>query len=110
VTLPFKIVLAGVFNYTAGTPFTKYDYANHVVIGDYQAERSPALLNLDLRLEKQFPLKQGTIRIIADAFNATNRENIYETVQDISGRIGEYGSPYRVGSPRIIQLSARFEW
>ena len=110
LTLPFQIVFAGVFNYTAGTPFTNYNYQTHVIVGGYQTQRSPSTLNLDLRLEKQFKLKQGTIRLMADVFNATNKENIFETVQDVSGQIGEYGSPYSVGSPRVIQLGARFEW
>jgi hypothetical protein len=47
---------------------------------------------------------------MVDGFNVTNRDNIFETVADISNNIGEYGSPYRVGSPRVIQLAARFEF
>jgi hypothetical protein len=111
VTLPFRIILAGVFNYTAGTPYTDYDYANRRLVGEFQSKRSPHLMNIDMRLEKAFRIGEGRqLRLMADAFNLTNRENVYTIVQDISGRIGEYGSPYTLAAPRSFQLGARFEW
>ena len=83
------------FNYTAGTPFTNYDYSIRKMVGEFQDQRSPYTMNLDLRLEKDFRIKGKTLRFMVDGFNVTNRENIFETVADISNRIGEYGSPYR---------------
>ena len=111
VTLPFQIVFAGVFNYTAGTPFTNYNYDTRTMVDGYQTQRSPSTLNLDLRLEKSFRIGGNKmLRLMADGFNVTNRQNVFETIADVSNNIGEYGTPYSLGSPRVIQLAARFEW
>jgi hypothetical protein len=106
--LPFDFVLAGVFNYTAGTPYTSYNRRTYEFVSEYQALRSEPLMNIDMRLEKDFKIKGTVMKFMFEVFNLTNKENVREPVADVSS--SSFGEPYRIGQPRRIQLGFRFQF
>ncbi len=106
--LPFKILVSGVFNLTAGTPYTDYDRTKRIMVSAFQALRSPKIMNLDLRLEKDIRFKGVVAKFMIEAFNLTNRENVLEIDSNVASPT--YGGPYNLGPSRRIQLGARFEF
>jgi hypothetical protein len=110
VTLPLNFFLAAAFNYTAGTPYTSYNYMTSKLVSAVGALRTDPTLNLNVRLEKDFRIGEMTLKLFAEAFNTTNKLNILEKSGDVSGRYAPYGQTLSVGEPRRIQLSARLEF
>jgi outer membrane receptor for ferrienterochelin and colicin len=108
VILPLKILVSGVFNLTAGTPYTEYNRTTRKMASEFQALRSPKLMNFDMRLEKDFRIKGITAKFMIEAFNLTNRVNIKDVFSDVSS--ADYGKPLSIGPSRRIQLGARFEF
>lgn len=106
--LPFKILISGVFNVTAGTPYTDYDRTTRKMASEFQALRSPKTMNIDMRLEKDIRIKKVMAKFMIEAFNLTNRTNVREVYSDISSV--DYGKPLSLGPTRRIQLGARFEF
>ena len=107
-TLPLKIMISGVFNLTAGTPYSEFNRKTRKIVSEYQALRSPDTMNIDLRLEKQFKIRGVQMKLQAEAFNLTNRVNVYEVVADVTST--SYNMAYRLGEARRIQFGVRFEW
>jgi outer membrane receptor for ferrienterochelin and colicin len=108
VVLPLKFVLSGIFNLTAGSPYTSYSSINGKMVSSYQALRSPYLMNLNLRVEKDFKFGWGVFKLMIDGFNVLNRDNIIEVLADVDDP--GYLTPYQISDPRRIQVGARFEF
>jgi hypothetical protein len=108
VLLPLGFMISGVFNLTAGTPYTTFNSDTRQLVSGYQALRSPDLMNLDLRLEKDFRIHKTMVKLQAEAFNLTNRKNVYEVTADVVDPA--YNTPWTLGASRRIQFAARFEW
>lgn len=71
------------------------------------SRRLDAVNNLDLRVEKTFPLgtAQRTVGVYFDIFNLTN-QGVALTVQPLSG--SSFGQPDDWSSPRTLRVGGRF--
>ncbi len=70
------------------------------------AFRVSDFFNVDLRLEKSFPLgRGGEVSLLVDAFNVTNEDNV-SNVNAVQGP--DFGVPNSFFPGREIQLGARF--
>ena len=73
--------------------------------------RSPATLNLDLRIVKYFAVgKRGKLDLVADVFNALNRANVVESDPFAPGRAGRAQRPIALAPRREVQLTLDFEF
>ncbi len=78
------------------------------MVSAYQSLRSQMLMNLNMRVEKDFRIKGTVAKIMLEAFNLTNRENIKEIYANVASP--DFGTPWSLGEPRKLQASVRFEW
>ncbi len=70
------------------------------------SNRLPATNILDLRVEKEFPIHTGQLRITADIFNVFN--SAYVTEVNSSFESPDFGEPFGVTAPRSISLGLRY--
>lgn len=121
------IQLAGSYRYNTGSPFTptRGDDANRdgnftdrpTVGGKHFGRntfRQPDFQTLNLRLGKEFQLAgYGSLSLFADCFNCMDEENWF--VSNVTWGTGEtpnasFGLANNPGTPRTIQLAARFSF
>jgi hypothetical protein len=127
------IGLTGTFRYATGSPFNVTagtDVNNDGQIGtdrptvngshfERNSERQPDFYSLDLRVSKGFEIGPGKLSIFGECFNCTNASNSFVT-QTVWGsatsptpRVGfgaTSGTNYGLGTPRTIQLAARYDF
>jgi hypothetical protein len=121
------IQLAGSYRYNTGSPFTavRGDDANNDTVRTDRPTiggvhfgrntfRQPDFQTLDLRLGKEFQLAgYGSLSLFADCFNCMDEENwfvsnpTWGTGQTPNSSFGLANNP---GTPRTIQLAARFDF
>jgi outer membrane receptor protein involved in Fe transport len=70
------------------------------------SERVPAVNNVDIRLEKAFPISKGDLRVTADIFNLFNAGYV-GSVGTIFGQ-GSYLQPLTFSSAREVRLGVRY--
>ena len=78
---------------------------------DRGTRRTDAGKELDLRIEKTFPLGSSgpTLGVYADVFNITNQGvPLALQVVEVSG--GTFGQPLQWASPRTLQVAARVKF
>ena len=101
--LPRNWRVGGRFRYGSGNPYTPItnriydlrDYSWIPIYGDEGVERLPAYITLDLRVDKEWPMRTWVLTTYVDIQNATNRRNV-ELVNwssDYSDEIPVYGLP-----------------
>lgn len=120
---PWEIYFGGFFRYLSGLPYTRVirsqDFGlslpqgNVSIMAEEKGSRAfPALVLLDLRLEKSFGLgdKLGEIGIIMDCFNVfnANTTTALETVSSSSSI--EFEKMTGITNPRIIRLGIRYRF
>jgi hypothetical protein len=113
VSLPLGFTLTPRFWYRSNWNWTKYVKVSgvsgspNVFIEPRGSQRLPALISLDLRLEKQFAFTQRyKVGLILDAFNIFNQG--VET--DVMGRVtsSNFGKADTVCDPRYFRVGMRF--
>jgi len=77
-----------------------------VFVEQYGATRLESLTNLDLRLEKRFPLggPYGDLGVIFDVFNLMNAD----TIRGIRTRVPFYGEATAIVNPRTMRIGVRW--
>jgi hypothetical protein len=127
------IGLTGTFRYATGSPYNitaGTDVNNDGQIGTDRptvngvhfarnSGRQPDFYSLDLRVSKAFEVGPGRLSIFGECFNCTNASNSFVT-QTVWGsatgttpRAGfgaTSGTNYGLGTPRTIQLAARYDF
>jgi len=127
------IGLTGTFRYATGSPYNVTagtDVNNDGQIGpdrptvngvhfDRNSARQPDFYSLDMRISKAFEIGPGKLSIFGECFNCTNASNSFVT-QTVWGsatgttpRAGfgaTSGANYGLGTPRTIQLAARYDF
>ena len=72
--------------------------------------RNPAFFNLDLTLQKAFPIVElRRLQLRADFFNLFNNVHLNPPGSNLSST-NTFGKITSAGDPRIIQLALRFEF
>ena len=112
VDLPLRFKLSGLMTWSSGLPYNVinalggFDPA-HLKIGYFN--HLPAIFQLDLRLQRSFPLFNGSQLVLsAEVFNLTNHAN-YGGAQgfECCGGTSDFGTPNSiVGPPRSFQFGA----
>ena len=98
---------------------TNFDCTNGKHIGR-NSFRQPSTYSVDVRLQKAFKLGPGDFGLAVDCFNCTNTGNKFVS-QTIYGRIplatnlaetpnANFGNASNPGTPRTLQLSARYDF
>jgi hypothetical protein len=113
VTLPLGFVLTPRFTYQSGwnwTPYVKVSGISgspNIFLEPRGAERLPAQIALDLRLEKLFTFTQRfKLGLILDAFNISNRGVQNGLATQVNG--ANYGKANSVCEPRYFRVGTRF--
>jgi carboxypeptidase family protein len=121
------IGLSGSLRFQTGSPYTAT--INSDVNGDGEPStdrptvngvhfgrgtfRQPSFYTLDLRLAKDFAIHRGTLSVFAECFNCTNTGNRFVT-STIWGTgqtpLASFGKDVGVGTPRTVQLAARYDF
>jgi hypothetical protein len=101
--LPWEIDVGARFRYVTGNPNTAlgpgiYDADQSVTIpipGAPYAERLPAFISLDLRIDKRFMFKSWILSLYLDVSNVTNNANVegYAYSYDYTQRHAVTGLP-----------------
>jgi len=118
---PFGVNLSGYFRYLSGQPITRTVSNNYLGlklkqnVTIYAEKRGstllPAILQLDLRLEKTLTLKPLRIGVFADCFNLLNRgAATAEWTNSSNLSTYKYLQMTAINDPRIFQLGARIEF
>jgi hypothetical protein len=121
------ISLSGAFRYSTGSPYNatvNSDINNdgesttdrptiNGVHFERNSFRQPDFTSLDLRIAKDFKLGPGSISVFAECFNCTDAEN--RTVINTVWGTGQtpnatFGAKNGGGTPRTIQLAARYDF
>lgn len=72
------------------------------------SRRLPSTNQLDMRIEKEFPLNRGQLRFAIDIFNVFNNANVL-AVQNRFGVSG-FGTPIAFNDPRQIRIGAGYSF
>jgi outer membrane receptor protein involved in Fe transport len=136
--LPLGFIGSFIYRHEEGRPIDNsiwvycgddWTVANNIQPGDYQwaycrmeslgTRRGPSYDNIDLRLEKEFKFKFGTLSVFADVFNLLGRRNLdygYMPGGDYNSETGERNTNWNYGQVtgilsntgiRTFKLSAR---
>ena len=110
------------FNIFAGRDFNSDGNPNSDRAGllDRNAYEGPGYASVDIRVSRQFPLREGTrLDLMLDVFNLFNRENIKD-INTVWGSIDYpntpplaalgFGTPRDVFNPRQVQFAARLRF
>ncbi|HMG48647.1 MAG TPA: TonB-dependent receptor [Allosphingosinicella sp.] len=112
VDLPWRFKLSGLMTWSSGLPFNVIDASagfqpGNIRIGYFN--HLPAIFQLDLRLQRAFPLFNGSQLVLsAEVFNVTNHAN-YGGADGFTccGGNANFGRPNSiVGPPRSFQFGA----
>jgi len=109
---PFQISLGGSLTARQGYPRVTYfdseDYeiSKFVLEAPVDAQRYPNIVNLDLRLAKDFRIAGvAGLSLSVDAFNVLNKRPILQRVGDTSS--DTLNQIEEIQSPRVLRLGAR---
>lgn len=108
-----------------GTSATNFDCSNGTHIGR-NTFRQPSTYSVDVRIQKAFHVGPGDFSLAVDCFNCTNTGNKFVT-QTTFGRVpgptvgntsvpntstpnANFGNANNPGTPRTLQLSARYDF
>jgi outer membrane receptor protein involved in Fe transport len=115
VTVPFDIQVSGIVNWQSGAAFnprgiTDQDGDGLVDQRDVSIPRNDfrtdPFFNIDLRVEKQFRVRDGHLfGILFEAFNLTNQANVLN-VNAVAGP--DFGTPVAYFPGREIQIGVRY--
>jgi hypothetical protein len=75
--------------------------------------RQPSFYSLSLRLGKEFRIGPGNLAVFGECFNCTNTGNrfVTNTIYGINQTPGlAFGKDVGVGTPRTVQLAARYDF
>jgi len=95
-----------------GEPSTDRPTINGVHL-ERNSFRQPSFYSLNLRLAKEFKIGPGSLSVFGECFNCTNSGNrfvtntIYGTGQS---PLPTFGKDTGVGTPRTVQLAARYDF
>jgi hypothetical protein len=110
--LPYGLNLGWFFRHQSGDTWEPLvelspDLGGVVIFGlPRGSNRLPSQNTLDLRVEKQFPIFTGQIRITADIFNVLNAGTV--TAVEPTWELENYGQPIEFVGPRVIRLGLRY--
>ncbi len=113
---PFGIKLGCVIKYYDGQPFARKIIVPDLTQGPFYINANPRGLSryeynrtVDIRIEKNFPLKKGNLRVILDGFNIINRNLATEENEWTSP---EYPLRYatEIQSPRVFRVGLAYEF
>ena len=88
-----------------------------VLIADVTEYRLPNPYSLDLRLSKDFRIRDVGLEVSVDAFNVTNRQALLQRTSDLfsafanggaGGRVESANQIREVQNPRVFRVGARF--
>ncbi|MEO8215651.1 MAG: TonB-dependent receptor [Acidobacteriota bacterium] len=93
---------------------TSKDGSRNILVGDLET-RAPDVMNLDLRVAKDFTIWNNVgLNIAIDAFNVTNTHTVLDrsTQLDVGkdGTNAVYNHIAELQSPRVIRFGARFKF
>ena len=75
--------------------------------------RQPSFYSLNVRLGKEFRVGPGSLSVFGECFNCTNAGNRFVT-NTIFGTgttpAGSFGKDAGVGTPRTVQVAARYDF
>lgn len=116
VNLPLGFQLSGLFYYRSKLPWNAvypYDANLDSLSNDYvdqyrNSRRGFENWYLNMRVSKQFRYDRFRLQVFAEIYNVTNRVN-FGTIYNRYGQ-PNFGNPIGAGSPREIQLGARFDF
>ena len=121
------IGLSGSIRYTTGSPYTAFTgidtnndgegFTDRPTVNGVHFERNsfrqPDFKTLDLRLSKGFGLGPGELLVFGECFNCTdeaNRSTTNTTWGTLQTPSPTFGLENNVGTPRTIQLGARYDF
>jgi len=114
---PIGINISGYFRYLSGRPLPRWVNSGHLELGFWEwikaepfgAYRVPALVILDLRLEKEFRFAERySISVFVDMFNALNRGESDWLYDTSSASWQDFLEPTSIQYPRVFRLGAKF--
>ena len=116
--LPFKVDTAFVLNARDGFPIPYFQVGNTgdpagsaknvLVSPNVDTYRLPAVVLLDARLARGFPLGGGTLTATADAFNLLNRGTVLQVSRDVE--LPVFDRPRELMRPRILRLGLAYSF
>jgi hypothetical protein len=119
--LPYGFNVSGVFRAREGYVIRSYElvflpgvgtreiYGSLNGPGKFGDERLPNFWELDLRLEKVFPVSDTSSVVFAvDAFNITNSAHVLKTEPNLGE--ANYGDPLRILNPRVVRFGVRYDF
>jgi len=125
---PWDLSLGAVLRYQQGYPYVLsgrrsqvnvFPFTNTFLVEPYGKRRLDNIFTLDLRLDKEFSLKEyGKFNLILEVFNVTNSNPVlerYTALGDISEDLTyepdpQLGRILQVLSPRILRLGVRYSF
>ncbi len=116
---PFGINLSGYFRYLTGLPYTRTVNSkdlglpfSETIFAEPRGSRNlPDLRILDLRVEKEFKLKEKmTFKVFADVFNLFNESKATGVVSRSSSPNLKFEEMTSIQDPRVFRLGAKFEF
>jgi len=114
--LPFGFQATGLLNYSSAGPWNatyRQDINQDGLRSDYLDEyrnsrRGFDHFNINTRISKFINIKKQRIRLFIEIYNVTNRVNFGSIYNKYPSN--RFGEPTRAGSPRQIQLGARWSF
>ncbi|MFX0198146.1 MAG: carboxypeptidase regulatory-like domain-containing protein [Candidatus Hodarchaeota archaeon] len=118
---PYGVHLSGVFRYLSGLRYTRtvsstdlgiaLSQGDTVIFAEQKGSRGlPALVILDLRIEKAFNLNRFRFSIFMDAFNILNGNSATSVVETSSSPTLNFEEMVMIQDPRLIRIGFRFEY
>jgi hypothetical protein len=95
-----------------GEPSTDRPTINGVHLGR-NSFRQPSFYSLNLRLGKEFRIGPGNLAVFGECFNCTNTGNrfVTNTIYGVNQTPGiAFGKDVGVGTPRTVQVAARYDF
>lgn len=124
VDFPRRIKCSLILSYQDGAPFGRYlpvQGLNQGVIGVLTEQRGPGAsgtptgprtrfsITADMRVYRDFSLRRGSLVMMLDIFNLTNRSNALEETP-VTAPTEYWRIPLRFETPRSLQLGIRYKW
>ncbi|HOW44063.1 MAG TPA: TonB-dependent receptor [Candidatus Aminicenantes bacterium] len=120
---PLGINLSGYFRFLSGGTYTRTITSRYLGVSVSQSRsgavinaeergsrRLPDTVQLDLRLEKAFKIKNVTLAAFADCFNVFNQGIATTVWTNSSNPAYEFERMLTINTPRMFQLGARIEF
>jgi hypothetical protein len=118
---PWGIDIGGYFRYLSGQRWTRAITSSYLGLELNQLPETikaenrgtngyPAIVLLDLRVEKSFKLGHFQLKLFADVFNLLNANTVTQEYLDSSNPVLTYGEDLNIISPRVLRLGTRIEF